>query len=258
MTITKVDHVTYEVPIGFLTDNSLYEFFKLLGMQEIKPDQEVEKGWNVRWFQDVDGFQIHLVEGKLDRQVCEPPVDLKLGHFCAILSRQGYRDALDSIYVERNSAKSPRAWLRHAGTGLRVEIRPQSPEMDTGEAIEAGVSMLRAAEEMGADRFEKLEYVKWNRNTADKIKAVLEEAQKKFVSRNKEHKDSWKREGIKGCVYNVRRKAERAWDVLWNADHDVDEEFKDFPSRDDLIDLINYSALTILAVEYKEQGDWWS
>jgi hypothetical protein len=239
----KLDHVTYQVPAGHLVDASLDEFFKLLEMQEIKPDDEVEKDWNVRWFQDKDGFQIHLVDAAEDAAGF---VDLKLGHFCAILSREGYAAATSSIYLERNSRQSPRAWLRHAGTGLRVEIRPKSLTMVDNPHIDAS-----------AINWGKLQSL--DPPSEDRIKAVLLEAHEIYVRRNAQHKDSWRREGLRGALFNLRRKVERAWDYLFNADFDFTES-RDY-DEDDLLDVINYAAIAVLAKREGNRdgkGTWWN
>lgn len=250
----KLDHVTYEVPVGQLTDASLDEFFKLLEMQEVKPDEKIEKGWNVRWFQDRDGFQIHLVEGGLDRQVCEPPIDLKLGHFCAVLSREGYVIATNSIYVQRNSLQSPRAWLRHAGTGLRVEIRPGPLSVDAGSAIKAGRERLCTGHAFLASHRGE---IVMDPTTDQQLELIFSRCLRIFKERNAQHKDSWKREGWRGCLFNLRRKVERAWDHLWDQDpRDFDSEYMD-QHVDDLLDSINYAALSVIAVEDGNKGGWW-
>jgi hypothetical protein len=227
----KIDHVTYEVPVGHLVDPSLDEFFKLLEMEEIKPDHVIEKGWNVRWFRDQDGFQIHLVQALSGTAGQHTPVDLRLGHFCAVLSRSAYQAATESIYVERNAKHSPRAWLRHAGTGIRVEIRPKELAVDS--VSDADVNL--------------------------RLEAVFTRCLAIFRERNKQHKDSWRREGWRGCLFNLRRKVERAWDYLWGFDPYLREGLPEI-DVDDLLDSINYAALAIIAVEEGNRdgkGGWW-
>jgi hypothetical protein len=242
--VVKLDHVTYQVPLGHLSDASLDEFFRIIELQEVRPDEEVEKGWNVRWFQDKDGFQIHLVEASAGSVGANQIVDLELGHFCMILSRRGYKNAMDSIYLTRNCAESPRAWLRHAGTGIRVEIRP----IDLGQA-----NALCDLAEISFDKvIEKAE----PSPTEKQLEEVFARCLAIFRQRNTQHNDSWRREGWRGCLFNLRRKAERAWDYLWNLEtqSEVDRD------ADDLYDAINYAALAILCLKEGNRdgkGGWW-
>lgn len=241
----KLDHVTYQVQRGYLTDSSLDIFFRILEMQEVKPDDAVEKDWRVRWWQDKDGFQIHLVESPHN----DPKVDLKLGHFCAILSRSGYVAATDSTFCERNSKESPRAWLRHAGTGLRVEIRPKPLILEDNPHLEP--ELIRQLEEASPSVLDWKEVSTSSHSTEAMMVNVFNESLRIFKSRNQEHRDSWRQEGWRGCVSNVRRKAVRAWDNLWHADKDK------AANVDDLYDVINYCAFTIISAwEQNRDGDW--
>lgn len=240
----KVDHVTYQVPYGGLEHSGITTFFGLLEMKEIKPDDEVEKGWKVRWFVDADGFQVHLVEAE-NNQARTQEVRLGLGHFCAVLSRHGYREATESTYCTRNSGMHSRAWLE-GPFRLRAEIRPKALDMEEAEPVEV----------KGTPFFLDLGD---GDTTEDRLAAIFAEAHGIFVKRNRQHQDSWKREGLRGCLFNLRRKVERAWDYLFNADFTVTPA--DDYDEDDMLDAINYAALAVLAKREGNrdgQGGWWN
>lgn len=126
----SIDHITYHVEPGTLANPDLIGFMKLLGFEEIEPNDPFEHGWNVRWFRtdhDTDADRkrtpaIHLVEGEVPSGIT--PFDrLVLGHICvkghgivAITTR-----ARAKGWLERDSG-SGRIWLAFAN--LRVEVRP--------------------------------------------------------------------------------------------------------------------------------------
>ncbi len=245
MSTTKLDHITYQVPFDALRREEIADFFvTTLIMEEVDPDGAIEKDWNVRWFEDADGFTVHLVEAENNR--VEPQqVDLALGHFCAVIPREFYQNAVDSKYCERNSG-SGRAWLK-GPAGIRVEIRPKALTMNIppeGRELEIEKSTLPPALDPPSE---------------DRVRAVLLEAHEIYVRRNQQHKDSWRREGLRGCLFNLRRKAERAWDYLFNADFDFTPS-ADY-DEDDLLDVINYAALSIISKREGNRdgiGGWWS
>lgn len=85
---------------------------------------------------------------------------------------------------------------------------------------------------------------------------VMEEARKIFVERQDQYGDQWKQYGWRGCLYNLRRKAERAWRQLWGADLPVDGAV--VPGRDDLLDAINYAAMCVIAIHERDRdGSFW-
>lgn len=116
-----IDHVTYEVPKNTLARDviakHLDDFFSYLDMEEVEADIKIEgEGWVVRWYEDGEGIQVHLVEGegKIQR-------DLGLSHFCVVVAPELFARAKASRYLERDSG-SGRIWL--AGPlKLRVEVR---------------------------------------------------------------------------------------------------------------------------------------
>lgn len=251
-----IDHVTYEVPEDSLFNKDdgsrrsvFTEFFvDLLGMKEIDPDEGIEgKGWVVRWFEDDRGFKVHLVEPKLQLSEAE----IGLGHFCAVIDRGAYSRALEGAWREDVGSLKGRAWLQGPG-GVRVEIRPKPLLVDNPH-----LDISRAA----AHRIDDLDPSKLVDPgcllTEDQMRVVFERCLRIFDERNKQHNDSWKREGWRGCLFNLRRKVERAWDYLW--DYDL-AEVPDPPDVDDLLDSINYAALAVLAVEEGNRdgkGGWW-
>jgi hypothetical protein len=269
-----LDHVTYQVPEGALfhddgvTPCEQYNkfFCDLLGMKEIKPDEGIEgKGWKVRWFEDVRRFKIHLVEEQPTASDEINIVDLGLGHFCAIISRGAYSRALESEWREDIGSLSGRAWMKGPG-GIRVEIRPNplgrgEHHADLPGSIPIPVLIAQAR----THRIDDMDLSKLSAAgdlpTEDQLRIVFERCLAIFRERNRQHKDSWKREGWRGCLFNLRRKVERGWDHLWSLDPrdlDTDTLHRDV---DDLLDSINYGALAVIATEEGNrdgQGGWWN
>lgn len=120
----SIDHVTYDVPsLEALKSDRWARFFDVIEMHEIEPDAEIEGDYDVRWFapDDDKGAVIHLVVNNELRF----PRSLGMGHFCAIISREGYAAARASEdWVERDSG-SGRIWL-FGPHCIRVEVRPES------------------------------------------------------------------------------------------------------------------------------------
>lgn len=84
--------------------------------------------------------------------------------------------------------------------------------------------------------------------------ALFMEAFQLYERRNVSYNDNWKRYGWRGCLFRVRERAERAWDVLWNSSPINDN------GRDDLVDLLNLTAFTIRAFDSCNrdgEGAWW-
>lgn len=247
-----LDHITYQVEEGSLFHDDgkatmqYTEFFvDLLGLKEIDPEEGIEgKGWNVRWFEDTNGMQIHLVETKPEIEGIGS-VDLGLGHFCAIIDRGAYARALNTSWREAIGSLEGRCWLKGPG-GIRVEARP--------------VPLGRKARVPAGEEGEPVPVLEGPLPTDQALEQVFARCLAIFRERNAQHNDSWKREGWRGCLFNLRRKAERAWDHLWNFDrNDLDSDYLQ-QHVDDLLDSVNYAALTVLAVEEGNrdgQGGWW-
>lgn len=227
-----IDHVTYEVPVGALAGTELSYFFTdILGMKEVPPDHAIEKNWNVRWWEDDDNFQIHLVEPGLDAPVGVNPILLGLGHFCIVVDEKHFKAATECRFLERNSG-SGRIWLC-GPCGIRVEVRPQS---------------------MGGEGSKMMNYQRWDvPPEAFEQSKVLDEALNIYMLRNDKYKDNWRRFGLKGCLFRIRERAERAWDHLMG----WDGESYQSGDEDDLIDMINFCAFAIRAIREKNTGGTW-
>jgi hypothetical protein len=93
---------------------------------------------------------------------------------------------------------------------------------------------------------------------------VLLEAAEIFSDRNAKYKDNWRRQGWRGPLYDLRRKVERVWDHLWDAEPTPLREGIDPVSLathdvDDALDIVNYAAILVRAVrEGDRDGAWWS
>ena|SRR5215831_14034319 len=91
--------------------------------------------------------------------------------------------------------------------------------------------------------------------------SIMIEASAIYGERNTLYKDNWKRFGWRGCLFRLRERVERAWDVLWDADPDTldeEDETRDrHPVVDDLYDLINFAAFTIRAIEEGNRDGTW-
>jgi hypothetical protein len=103
--------------------------------------------------------------------------------------------------------------------------------------------------------------------------AVLMEALAIYRERNAKYGDAWRRSGWRGTLTDLRRKIERAWSFLWNAEpgervevtafQDKDPSYvagEGMPDFDDVFDIINYAAFTIRAGREGNRdgyGGWW-
>jgi hypothetical protein len=232
--MSYINHITYEVPRYTLDDDTgLIDFFDAcLGFEEMEAKDKYEHDYKVRWFRDEDGNQIHLVENSEPHMKPPMPVfPLGLGHFCVFVSPERFDYARKSRWLTRDSG-SGRIWLEMGV--IRAELRAALDEEE--QPVSQPVSLPARSN--------------------NELEAVLREATGIFIARNRIHKDSWKREGLRGALFNARRKIERAWDGLWDwsEDHQLQSEL------DDLFDAINYMALAILC--YREgnrdgKGGWW-
>jgi len=111
-----IDHVTYQVDDNCVHDPEITEFMELIGLTESDPHADImERGWNVRWFEDMTGFQVHLVGGPITPEV-------SLSHFCVKVGVQQFGRCRRSRWLEHDSGRGDRIWLR-GPENLRVEVR---------------------------------------------------------------------------------------------------------------------------------------
>lgn len=95
---------------------------------------------------------------------------------------------------------------------------------------------------------------------------VLLEALHIYSQRNSRYNEHWRDLGWRGCLFHVRRKAERAFRQFWNwnaVDPDLPQPVNAMQANpDDLYDSINYTAMAIRLLEegtlYARDGTWWS
>lgn len=85
----------------------------------------------------------------------------------------------------------------------------------------------------------------------------------RYQEANEEYQDNWTRMGWRGMLVRVRERAERLWDSLWNhpapqtalASSEIESKDK---KLDDAIDLINFAAFLVRAVDDNNRdGSWW-
>lgn len=74
-----------------------------------------------------------------------------------------------------------------------------------------------------------------------------------FIERDKMYNGNWRRQGWRGNLFKLRLKVERAWDVLWGAKSAAGPG-----SIDDLLDVINYAAMTAQLADVGERDGEWS
>lgn len=84
-------------------------------------------------------------------------------------------------------------------------------------------------------------------NRPEQLKQVQEEAYKLFVKKNKDYGDSFATFGPIGVIVRMGDKINRLTSLANNAIQLVDDE----SIRDTLIDLHNYSAMTIMLMDQK-------
>jgi len=112
-----IDHVTVEVMD--LNDPDLPLFFSALDLLEVEPAEEIAETYNVRWWEDEDGKQIHLI------QQDKPQVTFPgLGHFCIKgVGAENFDRLRESEWCTVDSG-SGRIWLETASGAVRVEVHP--------------------------------------------------------------------------------------------------------------------------------------
>jgi hypothetical protein len=117
-----INHVTYHISRDALKSRMLTGYMRLLGFEEVEPNDPFEHGYDVRWFRSEIGAEpdqplIHFVAdgASLD-------VKLGLGHFCvAGVGVERFEHCSASAYCVRNSG-SGRIWLEY--DRVRAEVRP--------------------------------------------------------------------------------------------------------------------------------------
>lgn len=114
--LSSVNHVTYHLtPHGL---KLIHGPMRLLGFNEVKPDDPFEHGYDVRWFYRSGNPLIHFVATPDDHKKHDR---LELGHFCCVVPRVCYDKARASAWCIRDSG-SGRIWLQH--DAVRIEVRP--------------------------------------------------------------------------------------------------------------------------------------
>lgn len=112
-----------------------------------------------------------------------------------------------------------------------------------------------------------------NPEDVDRLEQVLARAAAIYAERERAYGGQWKKYGWRGAIYNARRKVERAFTTLWNAEPRAEVTFHpdetttqkpgvfaDPIDVDDLLDTINYCAMAIMQVEDGNRdgaGSWW-
>lgn len=237
-----VDHVTYQIPHGEMPDtrdsvDNLGSFFSLLEMTEVQPEQKVEEGWTVRWFEDMWGFQIHIVEAENNMYDPQLP-SIGLGHFCAHVTQASF-DEIKANHADHDSG-SGRVWIE-GPFGLRVEVWSRESRKSARES-----SYVMRHDSPTLDSMMQRKDIPgelWAHH------AVLERALDVYAERNETYKDNWKKQGWRGALFKLKLKVERAWEVLWDEDpNNLDPKYMDLVT-DDLIDAINNAAFAVRAVE---------
>lgn len=143
-----------------------------------------------------------------------------LGHLCIRIDDTKFETLRGSKWVTRdNSEESGRFWVT-GPYGIRVEVRREL--IAIGGVVDS---------------------------TVEQASEIFSQCLKIMMERNAHHRGSWEREGWKGTLFNVRRKLERVWDRFWKSNEAQSD-------LDDAYDLINYTALMIIAMEQGIEGDW--
>lgn len=115
--MSGLHHVTFEVPEHLIDDPALGEFFALIEMIEIEPEEEAP--WGIRWWRfegDSDGPLVHVTAAPRYLEA-----EIGLAHFAVTVSEFAYEDCRESAFCTRDRDGSDRIWLRYLG--VRVEVR---------------------------------------------------------------------------------------------------------------------------------------
>lgn len=275
--MSKVDHVTYQVPVEAM--KSLYDFMNVwLRLEAIEVEEEVPDGWKVQWWQDHDGFQIHIVGVPGSAHA-----DVGYGHFCLTVCEPLYKNLQDKglQFIERDSG-SGRLWL--SVSGVRIELRSRERAVQPSGGVEGSLGAPAEPPEITSEetaialgerflgeargrvvtpdpiRHGDTVVVKFEGLEHDPQMEVFIRAFAIYKEREKKYKEHWKRYGWRGALSELRKAAERAWHLLWNQEPisaDIHVHEKDI---DDLLDVINYAAFVVRAVEEGNrdgEGGWW-
>jgi hypothetical protein len=85
--------------------------------------------------------------------------------------------------------------------------------------------------------------------------AILLRALDLYAERNEQYQDNWRRSGWKGVVVRIRERSDRLWDAMWPGGIPYGPG-----PVDDAIDLINFAAFLVRAIEGEttRDGEWWT
>lgn len=129
-----IDHITFEVPPEYLYAGRMTDFIRMLGFIEVDASEEVNMGYDVRWFVHTEIIpamarfegtkrgtmlkpELHLVAGGY-------PAPLGMTHFCVTgVGEEMMEHCRKSEWLEHEREGSGRLWVQGPG-GLRVEVRP--------------------------------------------------------------------------------------------------------------------------------------
>jgi hypothetical protein len=73
-----------------------------------------------------------------------------------------------------------------------------------------------------------------------------------YIDRNKKREGVWARSGARGCAFHVFAKAERLWAQVMRSQTD-----RDPIDRQEILDLINYSAMLLRQLEASNFDGFW-
>lgn len=233
--MSEVHHFAYAVDKAECTGQDS-QFWQALGFTPTSVRGEFEQQIRQVWLRNDDGVEVHVVYN--------PDSNFSTawgwGHVCVVApSDEVWEAGKQSEFLERANPLSERYWLRSPG-GCRVEVRKPSESRRT-VFQEAGAVLE------GSPRA---------------VAQVLEEALDIYLKRHPHYGDQWKKYGWRGAIYNARRKVERMWAQLWNAEPSdaVAEATKQVSGVDDGLDTIVYLAMAIVAVREGNRdgmGAWW-
>jgi hypothetical protein len=74
-----------------------------------------------------------------------------------------------------------------------------------------------------------------------------------YAERNEQYGDNWRRSGWRGVCVRIRERSDRLWDTMWPGTGAPGT------AEDDAIDLINFCAFLVRAIEGEttRDGEWW-
>jgi hypothetical protein len=230
----KVDHVTVQVPIGTLNDAG--ELLETIGFKGAEVDSAYaarNTDYTFRHYRDQDGFRVHTIECINSDE--DNLLDPLLTHFRCVVPEDAMPMLRESRWLERDSGHG-RIWLRGPGT-LRVEVTSPQGLTPTQKA------RISVSEQPNPEHLEM-------------HAQILHKAMALMVERDEHYSDQWKKYGWRGAIFNLRRKAERAWSILFNKP-ELEVMATD---EDDLLDIVNYAAMCIAMMrEQNRDGvpEWW-